>query len=206
MSDVEFQLLETMRASGGQIDLLERHLERLTGAARHFGFACDQVRVREDLLREARKRSEDFILRMLVGPDGSFEIQVKPIDTTTVAQRLVLSPHRVDSKDPFLSRKTTARQAYMRAREGIPADADALLVNERGEVTETTIANVAIERDGHWITPRLTCGLLPGTMRAELLERGEIVEAILRLEDLREGMTVRCFNSVRGVYDVPLEI
>ncbi len=119
---------------------------------------------------------------------------------------MVLSPHRVRSEDEFLSHKTTARQVYAQAREGLPADADALLVNERGEVTETTIANVAIEREGVWVTPPVACGLLAGTMRAELLERGEVLERVISVGDLRPGMIVRCFNSVRGVYEVPLEM
>jgi branched-subunit amino acid aminotransferase/4-amino-4-deoxychorismate lyase len=76
-----------------------------------------------------------------------------------------------------------------------------LIVNLRGEVTETTIANVAVLRHGRWVTPPVECGLLPGVMRAELLARGEIVEAVVRADELVMGETVRCFNAVRGVVD-----
>jgi para-aminobenzoate synthetase/4-amino-4-deoxychorismate lyase len=116
--------------------------------------------------------------------------------------RLVKGP--VQSGDVFLLNKTTARAVYEQARAGLPEELDALLFNERGEVTETTIANVAVLRGSRWVTPPVACGLLAGTMRAEMLEDGSVVEGIVRVEELVPGETIRCFNAVRGVYDVPL--
>ena len=59
-----------------------------------------------------------------------------------------------------------------------------LLVNERGELTESTIANLVVRLDGALWTPPLDSGLLPGVLRADLLARGEIRERVLRPEDL----------------------
>jgi len=44
----------------------------------------------------------------------------------------------------------------------------------------------------------LSCGLLPGVLRAELLERGVIAEAVLTLADLRRADGLWLINSVRG--------
>lgn len=41
-----------------------------------------------------------------------------------------------------------------------------------------------------YITPKTECGLLEGVMRAELLEKGEIVEGVLKLEDVRNAIRV----------------
>jgi branched-subunit amino acid aminotransferase/4-amino-4-deoxychorismate lyase len=54
------------------------------------------------------------------------------------------------------------------------------------------------------VTPALSCGLLPGIMREELLCRGEIVEGVVRPEELRPGEQVRCFNALRGVFELCL--
>ena len=78
---------------------------------------------------------------------------------------------------------------------------DVILTNERGEVTETPIANIAVLRNHHWVTPMVSCGLLPGTMRANLLAEGHLVEGVIRVDELAPGETIRCFNSVRGVFD-----
>ena len=53
------------------------------------------------------------------------------------------------------------------------------------------------QRDGRLLTPPLARGLLPGVLRAELLDSGQAVEADLRAEDLADGFLVG--NSVRGL-------
>jgi para-aminobenzoate synthetase/4-amino-4-deoxychorismate lyase len=117
--------------------------------------------------------------------------------------RLALARASVDSSDVFLFHKTTHRQVYeqalQEARVRVPGCADVLLFNQRGEVTESTIANVVVEMDGHLTTPPLSCGLLAGTLRAELLERGVVQEACMTVEDLRTRITrLWLVNSVRG--------
>ena len=48
------------------------------------------------------------------------------------------------------------------------------------------------------LTPPLSCGLLPGTLRAHLLREGRAREATLRLADF-EGAEFYMGNSVRGL-------
>ena len=74
---------------------------------------------------------------------------------------------------------------------------DVILWNPKGEVTEVTIANVVIEVGGEALTPRVECGLLAGTYRAELLARGAIREAIVTVDDLRAAERLWLINSVQ---------
>jgi len=197
-----FDLLETMRVSaGGTISLLSRHLERLRGSARYFGFACDPDEIQRAVSAEAARQREPAMLRLLLSRHGIHELQVKPLPTAARAP-VISSPLTVDSANPFLYHKTTARQIYEQARAGLAEGMDVILVNERGEATETTIANIAVLRNDHWVTPPISCGLLPGTMRAHLLADRQLVEGIIRLDELLPGETIRCFNAVRGVYEV----
>ncbi|KAF9899180.1 hypothetical protein BX616_003193 [Lobosporangium transversale] len=81
---------------------------------------------------------------------------------------------------------------------------------------ETSIANIAVEivdpESGklEWITPPLSSGLLCGTMRRYLLEKGELREGIIKVDDLKkaalEGRKIKCFNSVRKEYPVTLQL
>jgi para-aminobenzoate synthetase/4-amino-4-deoxychorismate lyase len=103
----------------------------------------------------------------------------------------------VDSRDPLLFHKTTHRALYQQAAASRPDRDDVLLVNERGELTESTIANLVVEMDGARWTPPLDSGLLPGVLRADLLSRGEIRERILRPEDLSRADAIWLINSVR---------
>ena len=60
--------------------------------------------------------------------------------------------------DPFLANKTTHRVVYDTARRARPDVDDVILSNERGEITEATIANIVVEIDGVRVTPPLACG------------------------------------------------
>jgi para-aminobenzoate synthetase / 4-amino-4-deoxychorismate lyase len=199
-----FDLLETMRVeAGGSIPLLPRHLERLGRSARFFGFTYDPDGIPAAILEAASRQTEPAVFRLLLSKEGDYQVQVKPPPSPGVPSRLVLAKLRVNSADPMLRHKTTGRGVYERAREGCDASTDVILINERGEVTETSIANIAVLREGRWVTPPVSCGVLPGTMRAQLLDESKIVEGVIRADELVPGEAIRCFNAVRGVFDVP---
>jgi branched-subunit amino acid aminotransferase/4-amino-4-deoxychorismate lyase len=50
---------------------------------------------------------------------------------------------------------------------------DLLFFNERGELTESSIANVVVEVEGKLVTPPVSAGLLAGTFRAQLIDDDE---------------------------------
>jgi para-aminobenzoate synthetase/4-amino-4-deoxychorismate lyase len=79
-----------------------------------------------------------------------------------------------------------------------------LLVNERGEITETDIANVVFKLAGQLYTPPQSCGLLPGVMRDALLRQGKLRERVLRLEQLAEVEAFYLVNDLRGWRDATL--
>jgi len=98
----------------------------------------------------------------------------------------------------FLYHKTTRRDVYERARASrIEADA-VLLWNREGEITEATEANIVVELGGDRVTPPVECGLLPGTLRAELLAAGAIIERRVRVDELQSATALWLINSVRG--------
>jgi para-aminobenzoate synthetase/4-amino-4-deoxychorismate lyase len=70
--------------------------------------------------------------------------------------------------------------------------------NCRGEVTESTIANVVVFTNGkHWTPPR-EAGLLAGTLREELISKGELFERTITKGELEELGSFDLINSVRG--------
>ena len=78
--------------------------------------------------------------------------------------------------------------------------------NPSGEITEGTIANLVADVDGRRVTPPVECGLLPGTLRAELLARGEIVEGRIAVARFLQAPRVWAINSVRGWRDAVLDL
>ena len=118
-------------------------------------------------------------IRLLVTKKGRITLENEPLPAADAAPlHVAVAPGPVDSSNPFLYHKTTNRSLYEAARAACPGYDDVLLLNERGEVTESTIANVAVEIEGTLYTPPVRCGLLPGTLRADLLERGDALRAL----------------------------
>jgi branched-chain amino acid aminotransferase len=52
---------------------------------------------------------------------------------------------------------------------------DFILINPEGDVAETAIANLVFQLKGEWITPPLSNGVLPGVMRALLIEKAGVI-------------------------------
>jgi para-aminobenzoate synthetase/4-amino-4-deoxychorismate lyase len=88
------------------------------------------------------------------------------------------------------------RNVYTDALAAVDAD-DTILWNERGEITESTRANVVVRCDNTWYTPPVSSGLLAGTYREQLLEEGAIHEAVITKDDLESAQEIRLINSVR---------
>ncbi|NOU36604.1 MAG: aminodeoxychorismate synthase component I [Kiritimatiellaceae bacterium] len=204
----EFQLLETMRWENGEIFLLERHLKRLAESAEYFDFECDLANIRSALNECCRpgdptgrtpcEGTRPTKIRLLLNQSGAFEVQTSEIQRGEgTASTLAIAKEPVDSGDVFLYHKTTNRAVYEKAKADFPEANDVLLFNERGEVTESCIANVVIELDGRKVTPPVSCGLLAGTFRDDLLERGEICEQVITLDDLKRADAICLINSVR---------
>ncbi len=144
----DFELLETILWDQVEsFSLLDRHVERLAGAAEFFHRSLDLPRVRSDIQRLAETFDGDRNrVRLLVAADGSHRFESFPLDPepTAAPVRLGLAAAPVKPEDPFLHFKTTHREVYKTALDSRPGCEDVLLWNKRGEVTESTIANLVI--------------------------------------------------------------
>lgn len=198
----DFALIETLRLESGQYWLRERHLERLAASAAHFGFACDAAGIDAALGAEAARHPQAaWRVRLRVDRDGTPRTQAFALEPAAAGLRFALADTPVDSSSEWLAHKTTRRDVY--ERHAPPAGCfDTLLWNERGEITEFTRGNVVVEIDGRRVTPPLSCGLLAGVLRAELLARGNIHEQVVRLADLSQASRVWFINSVRGLLPI----
>jgi para-aminobenzoate synthetase/4-amino-4-deoxychorismate lyase len=139
-------------------------------------------------------------VRCLVDSQGCLTCQLIPYQRMPLTRpvRLALAPESIKSEDIWLRHKTDQRQRYTDLLKGCAANVDdVLLYNERHEITETSIANVVLRKNGRWVTPPLSCGLLPGTMRQRLLDEGKIAEEVLTLDDLKNA-EIYLINSLRG--------
>ncbi|KAK4052202.1 hypothetical protein OIO90_004424 [Microbotryomycetes sp. JL221] len=169
-------------------------------------------------------RDKRLRIRVTIDKSARPLAQAFPLDLMpSFPVRLVFDDRPTDYSDPFLRYKTTRRTVYDQTRERRgatlhPSDDDnappfdVIMYNERGQVTETTIANLGFKlrrEDSVWSTPATECGLLQGVQRAELLDTGMLVEAVVTVEDVHKAckdntLQIICFNGVRGTFKAEL--
>lgn len=197
-ASAEFKLIETLRLENGQFWLLERHLERLGRSAQHFGFDLSEARIRSALEELAASHSVNaWRVRLLVDRRGGSSLEAQRLEPDAAEVAVALAGAPLLSDDEFLRHKTTERSMYA-PHAPSPNNFDTLLWNERHEITEFTKGNVIVEIDGRCLTPPLSCGLLPGVLRQELLDSGDIEEFVVTCGDLSRATRIWFINSVRG--------
>jgi para-aminobenzoate synthetase/4-amino-4-deoxychorismate lyase len=201
-----FELLETMRHEPGTgIDEIGRHLARLAASAGYFGFRYEESAVRAAIADAVDGTAETTRVRLRLSREGIVRAEAGPLPANADGPvRVAIDDVPVDPADALLFHKVSRRDRYDAARARHPAADDVLLVNDRGEVTEATIANVAARIGGRWYTPPLDAGCLPGTRRAELLATGGLSERALTVEDVRSAEGLALLNSTRGWRDAVL--
>jgi para-aminobenzoate synthetase / 4-amino-4-deoxychorismate lyase len=185
---VEFQLFESILLENGEYFLLAEHLERLKDSAEYFGFRFVGTRINADLERIAIANPRDsFRIKLTLWKDGPVETQVTPIEALGEVRSVRLATEPVDSSDRFLFHKTTRRRG----------GDDVIFWNERGQITESSIANIVIPIDGELFTPPVESGLLAGVFRNQLLAEGEIKERPISVKELQSTGEFFLINSVR---------
>jgi para-aminobenzoate synthetase/4-amino-4-deoxychorismate lyase len=209
-ADPGFQLFETMyvtREAG--VRHLERHLARLAASASWLGFPFDEADIHARLAAQCDllQAGQPHRMRLVLDKAGTVELTAAPlVPLTDETVGVLLGPEHgfvsVDSHDPLLRHKTTRRAEYDRGwREAEAMDAfDTLFFNERGELTEGGRSNVFVKLDGQWWTPPLACGVLPGVMRAVLLDDANMAaaERVLTRDDVLNADALLICNALRG--------
>nr|WP_217345450.1 chorismate-binding protein [Noviherbaspirillum sp. L7-7A]MBV0879732.1 chorismate-binding protein [Noviherbaspirillum sp. L7-7A] len=200
----EFTLFETMHATRDDgCRHLERHLARLAASARYFGFGWDGQALRAKIAAACAGLGEgEHALKLVLSFAGEATLAASPLAPWPQPVKVLLAPQPTASDALFLRHKTSLRERYDQAWRTAQEQGafDMLFHNERGELTEGGRSNVFLLLDGHWLTPPLTAGVLPGVMRGVLLDDPAwgAREARLSMADLRRAEQVLVCNALRG--------
>ncbi|WP_308817200.1 chorismate-binding protein [Pseudonocardia alni] len=195
----DFHLIETLRytAEGG-LRSFEAHIARAEDSAAFFGFRFDARAIRDAVRRRVAGRSAGRV-RIRCHRSGRIVVDVEPLPASDHTPRqVVVDPDPVDTSQCWPFHKTSRREPYTSRMARHPRADDVLLINERGELTESCTANLVVELDGTWCTPPATAGCLPGVERRRLLEDGTIHERILWPSDLDRADGLALVSSLRG--------
>ena len=217
-------VFSTLRVHRGVLFAYERHFERMQRDARllrvPFPEDPDYIRVRLLRLIQAN-RAQEATLRVVVvrnrggswqGPcERDFDLIALTADLTDWGEsvRLTMQPQARHAACPMAGVKmlswalnlTWLEQAQQRGFDEV------ILLNERGQISECTSANIFISQGNRVWTPPLDSGCLPGVTRAVLLEEIrvpgiQVAEKALYPEDLQEADEIFITSSTRDLLPV----
>jgi len=187
-------VFEGIRVYDGKVFQCEAHIERLFNSAREIRLAIPYTKqeiaeaVRETL--EANDVADGYVRLVVTRGEGTLGLNPFKCPAPTVfviADQIVLYPQEMYAKGMAVIIARTARTSarmlkpsikslnylnnIMAKIEAIDAGvAEAIMLNEAGNVAECTGDNVFIVKDGRLITPPLEAGILGGITRAVVLK------------------------------------
>lgn len=79
---------------------------------------------------------------------------------------------------------------------------DCVFFNEKGYLSESSIANIFIIKNNQLHTPALNQGLLPGVIRDYLIKTYDVIESVITIDDLVYADAIFMTNSLVGMVKV----
>lgn len=198
-----FELIETMRLEPHGVTLFTQHVARLQRSARALGWrvpSAAEVQACIDAVLAQQTVPDPIRLRLTLNAQGQLNTSYSALELVQLPVKVALYPKPVDSKNPWLQHKTTARAVYNHALAEAKAAGlfDYVFCNEKGELTEGARSNVFIRQDNQWLTPPLSSGVLAGVQRSVLLVELNAREQVLYPADLKNAQQIIVCNALYG--------
>jgi branched-chain amino acid aminotransferase len=218
-------LFTTVRIVRGEAFAYERHWRRLEkdGALIRLPMIYTGARVRvqlQELIRTNKVKdgcARIYLVRNTVGswrsdekmPEVDLVITTADLPHYPEMVRLALREHGRHAASPLAGVKTISWLDSVWAAEEAKREGydEVVLLNERGEVSECTAANIFVVRNDKVVTPPLSSGCLEGVTRGVLMEIAAeagttVVEQTLRPDDLYAAEEVFITSTNRNVIGV----
>lgn len=194
-----FSVITTGKISKGQLIFKEEHLKRLNESCRYFNFPYSSEKIESLLDHECQTLncSVDYRLKIRIDKSGDVKIESSPLEhLPTEFLEVELKERSIEQYNPFLYFKTSYRPH-------IPKSSCELIFHSKeGNLQETSIGNLILEKDGKYYTPPVSEGIIDGIYRRYLLAKNRLIEKRLTLKDLKTADKLLSCNSVRGIYEL----
>lgn len=202
-----FETIKTIRAVPYA---MTRHLARATRSAAILGMRIQSERQIRNAVSEFLVRTPATLeygrLRIAFHPAGELEMVHETYHPWTSPARLAVSDKILDETSPLVGMKTLPYSANIEALNWARDQGfdDAVHFNSSGQIVEGSVSNIVLKVDGHWHTPNLASGCLPGITRGLVLEWLDVEEAVLTSEDLAKAESIYLLSSLKDAQPVSM--
>jgi 4-amino-4-deoxychorismate lyase len=178
-------LLETIKIEDGKLSNLSYHQARFNKSRKDLFVISNRID-----LNTVIKAPKNGLYRCRILYD---EI-IRSIEYIPYKEKNIIKLKVVPS-DITYNYKYADRKA-LNTLLGKESSYDEIIIEKEGYLTDTTISNIAFYDGEKWLTP--SHPLLPGTMRAKLLNEGFLHKKEIKKEDLKNYSQIALMNSMIG--------
>ena len=180
---VKNSFLETIKSIDGEVSHLHYHQQRYESVLRSFGI-LEYKNLQDYLCPPSNGLYRCRLVYTLESIDVTYhEYKKREVDSLKIVYDEVVE----------YTKKATDR-SHIDSLYELRDECSDILIVKNGYITDTSIANVALHKDGIWYTP--TSPLLKGTTRQRLLDNGRLVEKNIRVEELKDYSQVALLNAM----------
>lgn len=200
-------VFETIKTVDNLPWALSRHMRRVVSSAQTKGIKLpseDQIRSSVDFLL-SNERFSQGVLRLSFAEGGNWS--ASHLEYKLLANPAKLVSHKKLLKSngqPVKSFPYDHRLEILKAAQDVGAD-EAIVINDKGRVCEGSVTNLLFQIDGEWITPPISDGVLPGIVRALVIENcGVLVRSIteFQLEQVNSGFLLSSLRIAQPIESI----
>ncbi|MBI3318521.1 MAG: aminotransferase class IV [Candidatus Omnitrophica bacterium] len=206
---------ETCAVKGGEILHLKEHLLRLRGSLKTLGISFDREEELKKELKEAAKKVQGGFIRAAVRREEESPFLIYshrgaayPKELYRRGARVVTAPTRQGAPEaaPGGAKSSQRLSSILSRLEGLEA-LEVLRLGHHGTLTEGTVSNLFIVREGTLMTPPPWTGVLEGVMRSHVLEKARglpvpVKETPLTRHDLFNAEEAFLTNVLMGILPI----
>jgi len=189
-------IFETIKTINGEPIALGRHMRRALESALELGISLpSEELIRSEILRVINENPHAVgRLRLSCGQNlfhlshDAYTEQSEPARLNFYSQTVIGAVHKLFPYDfRFALIEAANDEGYH----------DSILFNEKNEITETAVANLVFLISGEWVTPPISCGILPGVVRAISIENCGVKVRPIHISEIPEVESGFMLSSLR---------
>lgn len=208
-------VFETILIKDGVAVFLEEHYNRclkgcqVLGISFNLAYSSYKKQVEKYIERYPRK---NYAMRVTVSKRSyNYDLMISsreiPYQKETYQKGYTLKVSNIfrNPSSPIVGVKSLNYSENLMALRSVREEGynEVLFLNYKGEVCEGAVSNIFFKKDGVIKTPSVECGLLPGIMRARVMEELKakniiVEEGSYSLEELLDADEVFLTNSLMG--------
>ena len=189
------QLIETICLEDYEVLRVAYHNNRMNAARQELWGMTDSIDIENIINKRVSRRTR---CRIVYGP------YVESIEYIPYHLRTVRTLNLVEASPDIDYHVKYANRSCLEQLFALRGEADDVLVVKGGQITDTSIGNVALFDGEKWFTPAHP--LLKGTHRKYLLDAGILFERDIRVEEVSDYTLIRIFNAMIhwGEVEIPI--